>query len=298
MLTIENNQKTIKIAFNGQPLLRYQADTPASKPHFDRVALPPTAEARAGENIVLAAPHDHVWHLGLFFSPGFLDGLNFCESERLAAGKERYGECRSTGRISSVVKDDGSVAFSHEIRWRTGDDQTWMTEQRDITVHAPRGNAYRIDWKMAWTAVGKDRIWTSAPTSGSTAGPCFRVPRSMDGAAGQVLSREGANTIETVQGHKARWCDYTGKLDGKMGSLDPDTAGITLMDHPQNPNHPNAWYAAIESCGLLAADWTAGASGTIKKDESRTFRFGILVHYGRPDRDRIESEYRTFAEWT
>lgn len=297
MLTIENNQKTVKIAFNGQLLLRYQADTPASKPHFDRVALPPTAEARAGENIVLAAPHDHVWHLGLFFSPGFVDGLNFCESERLAALKERYGECRHVGRVSSVVKDDGAVAFSHEVRWRTSDDQTWMAERREIIVRPPKGNAYRIDWKMVSTAVGKDRVWTSAPASGNVAGPCVRAPRSMDCTAGQVLSSEGGNTIQTVQGRKARWCDYTGKLDGKIGSPEADTAGITLMAHPQNHDHPNGWHVTNEPFGFVASNLIPGDSFTMKKDESQTYRVGVLVHYSQPDRDRIESEYRTFAEW-
>lgn len=297
MLTIENNQKTVKIAFNGQQLLRYQTDTPASKPHFDRVALPPTAEARAGENIVLAAPHDHVWHLGLFFSPGAIDGVDFCESERLTALKQPYGECRHVGRVSSVVKDDGSVAFAHDIRWRTSDDQTWLTERRDIIVHAPKGNAYRMDWKTVLTAVGKDRNWKSSGESHHTMGPCLRVVRSMDGDAGQVLSSEGADALEAINGQPARWCDYTGKLDGKIGSLDADIAGITLLSHPQDAERLISWRASTEPFGFLAANLVAGESWTLRKDESKTFRFGVLVHFGQPDRDRIESEYRAFAEW-
>ena len=66
MLTIESDQKTVQVFCDGQLLLRYRAETIASKPHFDWVALPPACGARAEENIVLAGPHEHPWHLGLF----------------------------------------------------------------------------------------------------------------------------------------------------------------------------------------------------------------------------------------
>lgn len=297
MLTIENNQKTVHVASSGQALLRYQADTIASKPHFDRVCLPPTAGARAGENIVLAAPHDHIWHLGLFFAQKYVDGLNFWESEYLATLGERYGECRNSGAVQTSVHDDGSVSLRHDIRWRTSDDQTWLTEQREIVVREPKGDAYRIDWKMAWTPVGKDRVWTSTCENGDYAGLSFRSPRSMDGAYGQVLNSEGASTIETVHGQPARWCDYTGKLDGKVDFHNPDKAGVTIFDHPQNHDHPNIWFAITKPFGFIASNLTYGKTWTMKQGEPVTVRFGVLIHVGGPDRARIESEYAAFAAW-
>lgn len=294
MLTIENNQKTIRIACSGRPLLRYQADTAASKPHFDFVALPPTAELRSGENIVLCAPHDQPWHLGLFFSPRSIDGLDFWESERLAGLGQRFGECRAAGPVKTQVRDDGAVAFSHDLRWRTSDDETWLTEHRDIVVQPPRDNAYRIDWTITLTAVGKDRVWNSSGTNADGGGLTFRGLRSMEGDAGQVLSSEGDSSIEAVRAKPARWCDYTGLLDGKVGAGSPDQAGVTLMDHPENPGHPRTWYAST-SPGLLAANPAAGADWALPLEQSVNLRFAVLVHAGAPDRDRIESEYGHFA---
>lgn len=295
MLTIENQKGTVEVACDGRRLLRYQADTIASKPHFDFVGLPPTAERRAGENVVLAAPHDHIWHLGLFFAQKYVDGVNFWESEYLATLKERYGECRHVGHTRARVRDDGSVAFGHEVEWRTSDGEKWLDEQREIVVHAPSANAYRLDWKMVWTPVGADRTWTSTCENGDYAGLSFRSPRSMDGAYGQVLNSEGARTIETVHGQPARWTDYTGKLDGKVDFFNPDLAGVTIFDHPANHGHPSNWFAITKPFGFIAANLTFGTSWTMKKDQPVSVRFGVLVHYGAPDRERIEREYEAFA---
>lgn len=294
MLTIENNQKTVRIACSGRPLLRYQADTVASKPHFDFVALPPAADPRPGENIVLAAPHDQPWYLGLFFSPRILDGLDFWESERLAELGQRYGDCRAAGPVTTQVRDDGAVALSHDLRWRTSDDETWLTEHRDIIVQPPSDNAYRIDWAITLTAVGKDRVWGVSGKEGACAGLTYRSLRSMEGDAGQVLSSEGGDTLDAVHARQARWCDYTGLLDGRIGAGAPDRAGVTLMDHPSNPGHPRTWYASTRP-GLIAANPASGAEWTLHQDQSVSLRFAVLVHAGAADRDRIETEYGHFA---
>ncbi len=292
MLTIENHKHSVEIASSGQPLLRYRVETSASKPHFDLVALPPAA-GRAGENIVLAAPHDHVWHLGLFFAPGCVDGRNFWESELMASRGELYGECRHAGGLETAVDEDGSVSFSHDIRWRTNEDETYVRERRHIVVHAPVGDGYRIDWKMTWTAVGALRTMTSTPHD--DAGLSYRCPRSMNGAAVQVRSSEGANQSDNLHGRPARWADLSGKLDGNFDIGKPDWAGLTLMDHPANPDHPVKWCCAASLFGFLAANPTFGRSLTLDPDRPVTMQFGVLVHAGPANREIIESEYHSFA---
>jgi len=91
MLTIETTPNTVLISCEGRPLLQYRYDGRSSKPYFDVVNLPPTARRRAGENVALARPHDHVWHFGLFFSQRYVDGLNFWETELLVSKGEASG---------------------------------------------------------------------------------------------------------------------------------------------------------------------------------------------------------------
>lgn len=296
MLTIEQVKGAVCVACSGQPLVRYEAETAASKPHFSLLALPPTAERRAGENVVLAGPHDHVWHLGLFFAPRCIDGVNFWESEQLAHAGERYGSCRATGAARTQAHEDGSVSLAHDVRWHTSDDETVVSENREIRLHPPDGNAYRIDWTMVLTAVGRDRVWTSDGEHGDCGGFSFRSPRSMEGTGGDVINSEGASRVEGVHGRPARWADYTGKLDGSLDLRRPDRAGVTVFDHPANPGYPNAWTAMTRPFGFMAANLTFGTPWTFKKDEPVTLRFGVLVHYGAPDRQRIEGAYAAFVE--
>jgi len=73
---------TISIQHGDDRLARYRAETTASKPHFDVFALPRDASDAPPRNLALAAPHDHAWHLGLFFYQKLVDGVNCWESEQ------------------------------------------------------------------------------------------------------------------------------------------------------------------------------------------------------------------------
>ena len=292
MLTIENHQQSVTIACLGQPLLRYQADSAASKPHFDRVALPPTAHGRAGENVVLAGPHDHVWHLGLWFCPSYIDGLSFWETERLASRGQRHGRGRMAGEVRTFVRENGCVGFSQEVSWVASDGEEWIRETRECIARPPAGNAYFVDWTCGLCAVGKDRVWRSGDHSGECANLCFRAPRSMERGAAEVLNSEGASGGAHCR--PARWCDFSGKLDANPDPLYPDIAGITLMDHPANPGHPNSWLTMSEPYAMLALMLSHGSDLPLSRDASLRLRFGMLVHYGRADRDVIETRY---SEW-
>ena len=295
MLTIENNNGSVDICSDGVRILAYQANTAASKPHFSVVALPPSGP-RAGTNIALAAPHDHVWHLGLYFSPKYVNGVNFWESELFAANEESFGHLRHVGAVSTSVQDDGSVAFAHEIHWLTDKDELWIKEDRRILVHPPKGQAYRMEWISTWRAEGTDRVLTSRCATGDYAGLSFRPQRCMGGLGTKVMNSEGANSADQVHGQTANWVDYSGKLDGKYTINEADWAGLTMIDHPSNVHYPIRWFCITQPFGFLAANPTFGRTWTLKPDQPETARFGILVHAGQPDKHTIDGEYQSFIK--
>jgi hypothetical protein len=109
-----------------------------------------------------------------------------------------------------------------------------------------------------------------------------------------VLSSEGGSTFQSVDRRAARWCDFTGRLDGGANPDRPDHAGFTFMDHPENHGHPAAWLARSEPYAFLGANVAPRARWTLRPDEPVTLRFGVMIHDGEPDRDRIEAEYQRF----
>ncbi len=297
MLTVEKNPNAVLIRCEGQPLAQYRCDRRSSKPYFDVVNLPPTARRRAGDNIALARPHDHIWHFGLFFCQRYVDGLNFWETELLLSKNEPNGRCDPDGDIAVRTLDDGGVAFAHALKWITSAGETWVTERREIAVRPPDGDGYRIDWTLRFTAVGKDRVFNSAPPANNEySGLSYRSLRCMD--KGALLDSEGRNNPKTMLGQPARWADYSGKLDDCAVWGDADWAGITMFDHPSNPNHPVRWFCMTEPFGFLAANPSYGRKWTLPEGKEQTLRYAVYVHAGQGEKELLSKAYESYARST
>ncbi len=292
MLTLEKDKTTIRIASDGAPLLHYQYVTPASKPHFDVVNLPAGARA-AGQNIALNAPHDHVWHFGLFFSQKYIDDINFWESEPLAKKNEPHGVFRHKGEMKTEARDDGAVSFAHEIEWQRSIKEIWVREQREIVVHPPKDGGYRIDWTMTLTAQEADRVLKSLSEHGNYSGLSYRCVRAMD--QGRILNSERTTDMRKAHGQPAKWADYSGYLDGCLEYGEPYEAGLAMFDHPDNPGYPVKWFCMNEPFGFLAANRSYGGMWTLPAEAPITVRWGVFVHGGPADADRIEAEHRRFV---
>ncbi len=293
MLMIEKTPGLVLIACDGRPLLQYRADGRSSKPYFDLVALPPTARRRAGENVALPRPHDHVWHFGLFFCQRYVDDLNFWETELMAPEGKPHGRCDVKGDIATRVGGDGSVAFAHGLEWVTHAGETWVAEQREVRVNPPSGDGYRIDWVLRLTAVGKDRVLRSAPPSNEYSGLSYRCLRSMD--KGVLLDSEGRNDPRTMLGQPARWADYSGKLDDCAVWGDPDWAGVAMFDHPTNPDHPVRWFCMNDPFGFLSANPSYGRLLTLPAGKAYVVRYGVYVHAGKGEKATLDRQWEAFA---
>lgn len=293
-------------------LARYVADGEGSKPGFDVLALPPGAATNPGENLILAAPHDHPWHLGTFFCQKLVDGVNCWESEpNAAAGKvhgfaesDGYGVEESDGHSGSG--DDGggdAVTVTQAATWRTDRGERLLGDRRAIRIHAPDdgGGGYLLTWDQEVTALGETRHLSSESLHGHYSGLSTRFARSL--TDGRVLLPDGADPGAThppraAAGPTGRWCDYSGPLDGRRGTGEPWTAGVSMFDHPSNDPHPVNWFVMTEPFGFLAANPTWGRTRVLDAGESASWTWGLWVHSGTPDEERVERAYREFVSLT
>jgi hypothetical protein len=108
---------------------------------------------------------------------------------------------------------------------------------------------------------------------------------------GRILDAEGRQGARKVWGNAARWCDYSGTIDGTP-------AGVTLMCGPEN--FRPSWFHARDY-GLLVANpfgRKAMRKGppsqvAVKPGEPLTLRYGILLHAGETD---LEKAYADFVQ--
>lgn len=308
---------TVSIRQDDLLLARYNADTKASKPGFDVVALPAQAGETSGENLVVSAPHDHPWHLGLFFCQKLIDGLNCWESEGLKRGGRPYGYAVNESIDVEETDDGDGVAITQEATWKTGNDEELLGDERTITVFDPAstdGSAserperdetagYLLTWTQRLTAIDETRRLSSETIHGHYSGLSVRFARSL--TDGRVLLPDetdpGTTTLpRDASGPRGRWCDYSGPLDGRHGGGGPWTAGITTFNHPENHNaggdEPTNWFLMTEPFGFLAANPTWRTVHTLEPGRSRTWRWGLWVHAGTPDEEQVDGRYRRYLD--
>lgn len=298
-LNVTDRDGSITVFQDDDLLARYLADPDGSKPGFDVIALPPGAATKPGENLIVSSPHDHPWHFGLFFCQKLVDGVNCWESELNEATGRTYGYADPQGYDVETVDD--AVSIDQTATWKTGEGDPLLEDHRTIAVHKPTVDGYFLTWEQELVALEETRRLSSESLHGHYSGLSARFARSL--ADGRVLLPDDVKPGTTspprdVDGPSGRWCDYTGALDGKIDAGDPWSAGITMFDHPDNDCHPVNWFIMTEPFGFLAANPTWESTLTLEPGSSRSWRWGLWIHDGRPDETRIDDEYEVYLDQT
>jgi hypothetical protein len=294
-MRVQDDGSTVTVVESGTTVFRYRTETEASKPFVEVVALPPAAGNLSGRNLVLAGPHDHAWHLGLFFCQKLVDGINCWESEPAAADGRLHGYAADRGH--ETREQGNGVRIDHDVLWKTSEGDALLAEDRRVTVNAPGtigpDDGYLIEWETTLSATGHERRLSSESIHGHYSGLSARFARDLDG--GRILLPDGEGDGEWANGSDTAWCDYTGSLDGQVGTpLGPPTAGLAFFDDPSN-DPGSRWFTMTDAFGFVAANPTWGRILTLDPDDPVLFRWGVWVHAGTPDMAAIERIYRVFA---
>jgi hypothetical protein len=105
---------------------------------------------------------------------------------------------------------------------------------------------------------------------------------------GTIRNSAGGRDEAEVLWKQSKWVDYSGPILPKVAE------GVTLMDHPQNPNHPT--YFHVRNDGWMGASLTYDAARTITPGAPLSLRYGLWVHRGVPTVEAIEKVWAEFAK--
>ena len=181
---------------------------------------------------------DHVHHTSVWSAWGDMNGVD-CWSHADKSGKQ-------------IVKDisyeatGNSAKFTLLINWASATDVPLLFETRTIKITTDK-NAIIYDFALEFDA-RYGRVRFGDTKEGGLLS--VRVPTSMDVPQGQIINSNGKKCTRKseerqVWGKRAEWCCYAGKVDGK-------SAGIAIIDHPNNPIYPTYWH--VRSYGLMTAN--------------------------------------------
>ncbi len=243
-------------------------------------------------------PTDHPHHLGIWFNFENVNGLDFWNNS-YAIPKDKkhlYGWIRTDKIIETSDGEKGII--SYDANWTNQQKKVLLEETTHLefsgTTHQriiDRVTILKADTSVIFTDA-KDGMY-AIRLAHALQIPDKKDQEFKDDKGNVTIVKGGADNVangnyitsEGKQGDSAwssrgRWC----KVYGKMGK---DSISIIIIDHPKNPNYPTFWHA--RGYGLFAANplgekiFTNGKSfknHTIKKGESVTFRFRIIIDDG------------------
>lgn len=105
---------------------------------------------------------------------------------------------------------------------------------------------------------------------------------------GMIRNSEGGVNEAGVFWKPARWVDYSGPIAANA------VEGLTLMDHPRNPNHPSVFH--VRDDGWMGACLTFDAPRTLEPGQPLRLCYGIYVHRGLPTREQLDARWSGFSK--
>jgi len=226
-------------------------------------------------------PHDpetHSHHNSVWISHFDVDGTNFWNDR----GKGRIRQKRTV----EYADGDEQAYLIAENDWVTNEGKVLLLETRRITVVPLPASEWLITIDMEFKA--KDKTVILGKTPFGMIGVRMAKTIGVNDGGGRILNSEGRINEKEVLWKRAKWVDYSGAITNER------VEGITLFDHPDNPNFPT--YFHVRNDGWMGASLTYDGPREISPDESLHLRYGLYVHSGIKPHEAIEAEWKRFTE--
>ena len=232
-------------------------------------------------------PHDpvtHSHHNSVWFAHSNINGIDF------------WGDhAKEQGRIITKTVDryedgDSAAVMQMTNHWvKAADNSVQLIEIRRCEVRP-------LDGLKSWFMI-LDAEFSAPKGMTTTFGTTFfglcavRVAKTIDvnDGGGRILNSEGQLNEPQIFRKPARWCDYSGRITNNPDGF----AGITLMNHPSNPQNPTAFH--VRSDGWMGACLTPEKEIQVTDTEKLRVRYGLWVHDGVATQAQSEAQWQAFV---
>jgi len=261
---------------DGVEITRYHFGEGLNRPFLFPVVGP------AGRSLTrMGHPHDpesHSHHNSVWISHFDVNGVDFWGDKRLGVIRHK--------RIVSYEDQGEESSVAAENEWVDKDGRVLLNETRKVSVVLLEGKEWMMVIDSTFTAAGKPV--TLGKTPFGLIGVRMAKTIGVADGGGRIRNSEGGVNEQEVLWKQARWVDYSGPIE--TGKIE----GITLFDHPANPNHP--CYFHVRNDGWMGASLTYDAPREITPDKPLHVRYGLYVHSDMKPPAEIETQWRRFAE--
>ena len=262
-VAMENRQ--LVITHGTQPLAKYVFhDDEVLRPYFTAVHAPGGAEVtrrhppREGTDAT-----DHAtMHPGIWLAFGDLGGADFWRN------KSRVEHQRFTAEPQ--VKED---VLQWAVRNHYLDKERLVCREDAVYSLRAVDGGYLLSWDSTFSG---NVPFAFGDQEEMGLGIRLATPLCVRGGSGTITTSEGKRNEKEAWGTQAKWCDYSGRIDGRR-------VGILLMPHGEN--FRSSWLH-VRDYGLAVANpfgqkaFTRGQASRIEitPGESLRLRFGVWIY--------------------
>ena len=226
-------------------------------------------------------PHDpvtHSHHNSVWVSHHDVNGISFWDDR----GKGRIVQQRV-----EELGDGSDEAYALTVNeWRTADGRTLLLERRRTAIHLLPDGEWWLVLDLQLTVPGTNVV-TLGKTPFGLVGVRMAKTIGVHDGGGMSRNSEGGVNEKGTFWKPARWLDYSGPIAPGINE------GLTLMDHPANPNHPTVFH--VRDDGWMGSSLTFDRPREIHPGKPLRLRYGLWVHRGIPSAEKIAEQWQTFA---
>jgi hypothetical protein len=227
-------------------------------------------------------PHDpvtHSHHNSVWISHHDVNGVDFWGD--FAKNKGRIAH----QKVEKLTDGDDAASVTSLNAWI--DDATGKTivmERRRITVRPGEPG----EWLLVLDLQFEPKVETTfGKTPFGLIGVRMAKTIGVNDGGGTIRNSEGQVDEKEVFWKPAKWVDYSGAVAN--GVLE----GITLFDHPANPNPPSVYH--VRNDGWMGASFSFAEPYVLPLGKSLRVRYGLYVHRGQPAVAATDQRWRDFA---
>ena len=275
-LSIQHSSDCIQVFRAGQntPIITQRAETD-KRPYIHPIVAPD------GKGILTEdTPGHHLWQHGLYIGLNDVNGVGFWTEGLSESNKATDGSFHPKPLAAPDVQGN-TVTWMVETEYRTPDGAPMMTEHQQWKLEDELTH-YQITFN--WTLKARIDIRFGEYAYG---GLFVRMPYRKDLGA-MLLNSEGHTKTSEAESQRARWVAISMPIEGRT-----DWAGVAMMDHPTNPEHPVPWRTdgqyGISPSQCIAGEWT------LAKGQSQTSCYGMYIFCGEISEQNIEKQWSLFT---
>lgn len=226
-------------------------------------------------------PHDpvsHSHHNSIWISHNDVGGENFWADNSGARIVQQ--------RVIRFDDTDQEALVETENLWLGKDGAPVLRELRRTAVQPLDGGEWLLLLDLQFSTA-KDKEVTLGKDAFGLVGVRMAKTIGVHDGGGTIRNSEGGVDEDGCFRKPARWCDYSGPITASASE------GVTLMDHPMNPNHPVPFH--VRNDGWMGAFASFSQPLTIKPGEPLKLRYAVYVHSGIPEAAAIQKLWDAFA---